>query len=325
MLKNIKYGFVGVGYLGNYHIQQIQKINHVKIVGCYDLNNAHGRSVAENYNIPAFNDVLDLLELCDAVSVATPASHHFNVTKKALESNCHVFIEKPIAHDINQARELLLLSEKHDKLIQVGHIERFNPVFQYFKKTLPSPKFIEAHRLAPFSVRGIDVNVVLDLMIHDIDLVLNLMGKRKIKNIDANGVNILSDSTDLANARIEFDNNLIVNLTASRISSNKMRKMRIFESQKYSSLNFDAFTVDIYASKNHKDIVNEKILFEFENKTVSLESIQLEANNALYEELDAFINSIVYSTKVVVGASEAILALEVALQIEKQINATKQR
>jgi len=324
MAKNIKYGFIGVGHLGNYHIQQIQKIKHVEIVGCYDSNGNHCQSVADNYKIIPFNDVQELLELCDAVSVATPASHHFNVTKNALESNCHVFIEKPIAHDIKQAEQLHLLSKKYDKLIQVGHIERFNPVYKYFKKTFPSPKFIEAHRLAPFNVRGTDVNVILDLMIHDIDLVLSLLKKTKIKNIDANGVNILSDSTDLANARIEFENNLIVNLTASRISSKKMRKMRIFESDKYSSLNFDAFTVDTYSFKKHKDLINEKILFEFENKAVSLESAQLEANNALYEELDAFINSIFYSTKVVVGASEAILALEVALQIEKKINASKQ-
>jgi len=318
--NNLKYGIIGVGHLGNYHIQQISKLENVSLVGCFDINPSQARLAKKNYKIKIFQKIEDLFDMADVVSIATPASLHFSVASKALQEGCHVFIEKPIAHNVKEARRLISLANKKNCLIQVGHIERFNPAYRFLCESNPVPQFIETHRLAPFNIRGTDVNVVLDLMIHDIDLILNLVNS-EIKTIVASGVNILSQSTDLANARIEFKNGCVANLTASRVSAKKLRKMRVFEHQRYSSLDFDKFIVDVYsATTDNKTNSSIKTLFELGDRSVVFCSNQLKPINALYEELASFINSILYSTPVAVSAIDAMSALGVALEIEQKIN-----
>lgn len=325
MSKIINYGIVGTGHLGKYHIQQILNIKHVNLIGCYDINVDLSKKISLKYKIKSFNSLNELLKTCDAISIATPASHHYKVAEKALKYNCHLFIEKPITNNIIEAQSLISLSKQKNKIIQVGHIERFSPAYKFLIQSKVKPKFIESHRLSPFNVRGTDVNVILDLMIHDIDLIINLM-KCPIKNIFANGISHLSNSIDLANVRLEFKNGCVANLTASRLSNSSMRKMRVFSQNRYYSLNFNKHTVETYNTtslqssvklKNHNYV---KDIFTSNNKIIQYYLNQLNATNALYEELDAFIKSIVNSSPVMVSAQDATLALKVALEIEKKIS-----
>ena len=324
MLTKLNYGVIGTGHLGSYHIQQALKISHINVIGCYDINQSLSCRIAKEHQIQNYDNLGSLLKECDALSIATPASHHHEVAIKALESGCHVFIEKPITDTLSQAKELIDLSIIKNKVIQVGHIERFNPAYKFLIKTNLTPKFIESHRLSPFNIRGTDVNVILDLMIHDIDLIINLV-QSPIKNIFANGVSHLSNSIDLANVRLEFHNGCVANLTASRLSPTKLRKMRVFSKDAYYSLNFDTFLVETYRTcpnKSNTKLSNHnyiKDLFTSNNKIIQYYSDQLNATNALYAELDSFINSILYGSRVMVTAENATLALETALKIEKYI------
>ena len=325
MSKIINYGVVGTGHLGKYHIQQILNIENINLVGCYDINSDLSKKIGIKFKIKSFNSLNELLKECDAISIATPASHHYKVAVQALKYNCHLFIEKPITNNIKDAESLITLSEQNNKLIQVGHIERFNPAYKFLIQSKIKPKFIESHRLSPFNVRGTDVNVILDLMIHDIDLIINLIGV-PIKNIFANGVSHLSKSIDLANVRLEFKNGCVANLTASRLSNSPMRKMRVFSQNKYYSLDFNKYIVETYNTTSmqpNKKLVNHnyiKDVFTSNNKIIQYYSNQLNATNALYEELDAFIKSIVNNSPVEVSAHDATLALKVALKIEKKIS-----
>ena len=325
MSKIINYGIVGTGHLGNYHVQQILNIKHINLIGCYDINVDLSKKVGLKYKIKSFNSLNELLKACDAISIATPASYHYKVAEKALKYNCHLFIEKPITNNIKDALSLISLAKQQKKLIQVGHIERFSPAYKFLIKSKVKPKFIESHRLSPFNIRGTDVNVILDLMIHDIDLIINLM-EGPIKNVFANGVSHLSSSIDLANVRLEFKNGGVANLTASRLSNSSMRKMRVFSQNRYYSLNFNKHMVETYNTtslqsnvklNNHNYV---KDVFTSNNKIIQYYSNQLNATNALYEELDAFIKSIVNSSPVMVSAQDATLALKVALEIEKKIS-----
>ena len=253
----------------------------------------------------------------DVVSIITPTITHFEMAKLALDAKKHVFIEKPIAITNQESNILIDLASRNGLLGQVGHVERFNPAFEAVRTSIEDPMFIETNRLSEFNQRGTDVSVILDLMIHDIDLVLSLV-RSKVKHIHAKGIKVLSNQTDLASARIEFENGAVANLVASRISEKKLRKMRVFEQNQYTSLDFNSLTLEQYKTTNYNK--NKKFVFYNQSRAIQHHKQAATPNNALYEELVSFINSIQTNTnQVKVSAEEATLALTIALKIEKII------
>jgi len=308
MNKKIKHGVVGAGYLGSYHAEQIQKIEGVSLIGVFDLIKTKAQEVASPYGVKAFDFVEDLIGCCDSISICTPASNHFQIAKLALRGNCHLFIEKPVSNCFQSAKELIKINLSLKKIIQVGHIERYNPAFVEFFKKKPVPLFIESHRLSKYNVRGLDVPVVFDLMIHDLDLILSFV-KSKIKNIDASGASVISNDIDLANARIRFENNVVANLTASRISNKQLRQMRVFEKKLYSVLDFQAQSLGCWSIKKNQPIQETS----YSSKPV----------NALYVELNAFIDCLKNNSQPLVGLREGTRALEVATKIQKIIEKNK--
>ena len=307
MNKQIKYGIVGAGHLGRFHIQQASKIKGVSVVGFYDTDKDVAKHISSSLNIMFYNSLDSLLKICDAVSVVTPTPFHCSVALLAIKHNCHVFIEKPISNTIQDANKILTAANKKNIKVQVGHIERFNPAYQAFYKNSPKPLFIESHRLAPFNKRGSDVPVVLDLMIHDIDLVLNIVDKNIVK-IHASGSSIISNFIDLANARIEFEGGVIANITASRVSTKQMRQMRVFEKNFYSALDLQQHTLKTITLKNKKIIPKD---------------VRVPEKNALLEELTSFTRSIRENTKTAVSGEDGLRALEVAVEIQKIIEKQK--
>lgn len=316
--KKIFYGVVGVGHLGNFHTQQALHNPSLDVIGVYDIDNNRGNEIAAIYNIDYYSDLELLLKKCDAVSVVTPAIYHFDVAIKALKNDCHVFIEKPFASNVQEAEKIIHIAKQKNKLIQVGHIEQFNPVFKKFMGFSPSPLYIESERLTPYNKRGTDVDVVLDLMIHDIDLSLFLF-KSPLKTVSANGIKILSQSYDLVNARLEFVSGGTANLTASRLSVDPMRKLRVFEKEIYSSLDLQNLSIARYLVKR-KANSKKNILFQFENNSITKEEVKVDPVNALYKELEAFSNSILTKQPISVDGERGLRALEVALLIQEKIN-----
>jgi len=304
MSNIINYGILGAGHLGNYHAQQIQNISGVNLLGVFDVVPKNALQLSKNYNIKMFSSAKELVAACDAVSITTPASNHCSSASLALKNNCNLFIEKPFTKNIKEAKKIIALKNTQNLKIQVGHIERFNSAFLAFLNTGPSPMFIECHRLCSFNERGLDVDVILDLMIHDIDLCLLLI-RSKIKRISAYGAAIVTSSIDMANARIEFEKGQTVNLTASRISLKHMRQMRIFQKKSYSVIDFQSPSLNTWLS-NKKGLLNGK-------------STNLIKTNALFEELNSFIMSIRNDLPIKVGTEEALRALKVASKIQKKI------
>ena len=308
MKKPIKFGVIGVGYLGNFHAQQLRLNKNVHLVGVFDLNSSLCLKVSKKYKVLAFKSIKGVLKSCDAVCVVTPTPSHFQIAKTALENSRHVFIEKPITYKIKEAEKLIFLAKKNKVKLQVGHIERFNPTYRTFCKSLKKPLFIESHRLSPFNIRGSDVAVVLDLMIHDIDLILNLVDDKVVK-IDASGASVVSSFIDLANARLTFKNGVVANLTASRVSDKQMRQMRVFEKNCYSALDL------------HNSVI--KCLKVSNNKKIQNQSIKVKKDNALFLELQSFVNSIIKNTKTLVSGNDGLNALKIAIKIQKIIEKQK--
>ena len=255
--KSIRIGIIGVGHLGNFHLKQLTTIQTASIVGIFDIDFERSEEISRKYNVPIFPNIESLLNEIDAVSIVTPTRHHYEIADKALNNDCHVFIEKPITDNLSHADKLLKKAKEKDKIIQVGHIERFNPAFMALDICQMKPRFIEAHRLAPFNIRGNDVPVVLDLMIHDLDIILSLI-KSEIKDIRANGVKVVSPTVDMANSRIEFENGCVANLTASRISQKNMRKMRLFQEQNYITIDFQKGIIEEYRT-HEKDTGSSEV------------------------------------------------------------------
>ncbi len=317
----IKVGVIGVGHLGKFHVQQYHNINNVICMGVFDTNSKEAHKVSKDYNIKAYNVLEDLVSDCEAISICTPTSTHHAVAKHALLSGCHVLIEKPITHDIIEAQDLIKMANEYNKIIQVGHIERFNPALSALNLDNINPTFIESHRLSPFNIRGTDVDVVLDLMIHDIDILLNLV-KSDINNIVASGVSVLSNKIDMANTRIEFTNGCVANLTASRISEKKLRKFRIFENNKYTNIDFLHPSQETYILAKNKPKKQSPYVIVNENKEkyILYSKSKIKSYNALTLELDNFINSILNQKKPLVSAYDGLAAIEVAFKILQQIN-----
>ena len=302
--RKIKFGVVGVGYLGKFHVKHLSGIDCIDLIGVYDTDLKQASEVANQYSIKKFENIEKLFKSIDAVCVVTPTKYHYSVAKMALQYNVHIFIEKPITDSINEANQLLKQSIAKERVIHVGHIERFNPAFKAYIQQPYSPLFIECHRLTKINKRSMDISVVLDLMIHDIDLMLLLINSN-IKNIIADGISVLSNNIDLANVKLIFENGAVTNLTASRISNKEMRKLRIFEKRKYT-------TVDLLAKE-----VKEYEAIPKDNKELVFQNISLNVKNydALREELLHFHDSIVTKNLELNNAKNAIKALEVAKQI----------
>lgn len=324
----LKIGVVGAGHLGKIHLKLIHQISDYELVGFYDIDASIRATVANEYNCTAYDSVQDLIRAVDVVDIVTPTLSHFEIAELALKNFKHVFIEKPVANTVEEAKRLLNLSEEAQVLIQVGHIERFNPAFQAVEHSIDSPMFIEVHRLSQFNPRGTDVSVVLDLMIHDIDIVLSQVAAN-IKKIHASGVNVVSDTPDIANVRIEFDNGCVANLTASRVSMKAMRKARFFQRNKYISVDFmnkQSEVVTIESAGEHPDP------FDFiidpgegkEKKKISFEKPEIPELNALLNELQSFAHAIQTNTQPVVSIHDGTKALDVAHQILNRLNLTSE-
>ena len=324
--SSLRIGVIGVGHLGNFHLKQLSNIPNILVSGLYDINNKRATLMSKNHNVHCFSSINNLLNSSDAVSIVTPTCTHYKISKRALNQGCHIFIEKPITDNLADARSLLKKAKQEKKIIQVGHIERFNPGFIALKKINPNPKFIEVHRLAPFNSRGNDVPVILDLMIHDLDIIISLLGN-KVEDIRANGVSVISKSIDIANARLVFNNGCVVNLTASRISQKEMRKMRLFSQNSYITIDFKEKLLEEYKIYNNKYKLkkNDKVLEIGKNnkKHIIYNKPLITKDDALKEELNHFIHSIHNNSNPKTDGESATEALNIALKIQSKIDKQK--
>lgn len=320
----LKIGVLGAGHLGKIHIKCIAGLpEEYELVGFYDANAQTVEQVSKEFGIKGFSSIDDLIAAVDVVDIVTPTLNHYDCASQALKSCKHVFIEKPITETPDQAKQLIKLTEEAGVKAQVGHVERFNPAFISARDYIQNPMFIETHRLAEFNPRGTDVPVVLDLMIHDIDIVLSIV-KSNIKKISASGVAVLSDTPDIANARIEFDNNCVANLTASRISLKNMRKTRIFQRDAYVTVDFLEKTSEVIRMK---DVENSEDPFAMimdlgngKQKQIYFEQPNSLSTNAIQEELRSFAIAINKTQDVSVSLEDGYRALDVAHQILEKID-----
>ncbi|SHJ52987.1 Predicted dehydrogenase [Arenibacter nanhaiticus] len=314
----LKVGVLGAGHLGKIHLRLLNQSTKYTLVGFYDPDAINGKKVAAEFGYEYFDNINTLLDAVDVIDIVTPTLSHFDCAKKAIKKGKHVFIEKPITNTLEEAEELLALELEYGIKGQVGHVERFNPAFMAVKDNIDSPMFIETHRLAEFNPRGTDVPVVLDLMIHDIDAILSVVNS-EVKQINASGVSVISNSPDIANARIEFENGCVANLTASRISLKNMRKSRFFQRDAYISVDFLEKKVEVVKMKEAPEVAGDfdMILQNAEGvkKQIYFENPEIPGNNAILDELETFADAINNDTTPVVTLTQGTQALRVALQI----------
>lgn len=316
----LKIAVFGAGHLGKFHLNNWKEIGGVELVGFYDPDDKNANEVSEKYSLKRYTDVDSLLRICDAVDIIAPTIHHFELCESALRMGKHVFVEKPLANTMDEARNLVKLAKESNVKFQVGHVERFNPAFLALKNTSLQPVFIEVHRLAQFNPRGTDVSVILDLMIHDIDIVLHLV-KSNVNYISANGVAVMSDTPDIANVRIEFDNGCVANLTSSRISMKKMRKMRLFQKDAYIGIDFLNKKTEVIKLKDDQD--KNAFTFDIETatgkKTIAVANPIVPEVNAILKELEEFKEAIENNTQTIVSEIDGLKAMDVAHQILAKI------
>ncbi|MFM7672130.1 MAG: Gfo/Idh/MocA family protein [Bacteroidota bacterium] len=312
----LKIGVLGVGHLGKFHLNNWREIEGVELVGFYDPNDEQAQAVGAAYGLKRFTESESLIQASDAIDIVAPTDHHFRLCELAIRAGKHVFVEKPITETPEQARTLVKLAQESGIKFQVGHVERFNPAFTAVKDLGLQPLFIEVHRLAQFNPRGTEVSVILDLMIHDIDIILSLVNS-DVRTISASGVAVLTDTPDIANARIEFHNGCVANLTSSRISMKKMRKMRLFQKDAYIGIDF----LDKKAEVIQMDQGEDPNAFIFDiatasgNKTIAIRNPNVIDHNAILQELIAFKYCIDHNTRPVVNETDGLLALDVAHRI----------
>ena len=314
----VKIGVLGAGHLGKIHIEQLLNISTAQVIGFFDPNNENANLAIEKFGIIRFENEDELIDACDAIDIVTPTIFHFELAIKAIKKGKHVFIEKPIAQTSIEAEQISKMVQEANIKCQVGHVERFNPAFIATKDMIVNPMFIETHRLAEFNPRGTDVPVVLDLMIHDIDAILSVVPS-KVKLINASGVSVISDTPDIANARIEFENGCVANLTSSRISLKNMRKSRFFQKDAYISIDFLEKKCEVVKMKDAPEVPGDfdMILQNAEGvkKQIYFENPEVEQNNAILDELDSFADAINNNTTPVVTLEQGTNALQVAYQI----------
>ena len=319
----LKVGVFGVGHLGKFHLNNWKEIEGVKLVGFFDPHTETAKQVAEEYGIKRFTDADKLIDACDIVDVVTPTDQHYEVCMNAIRKGKHVFVEKPLAATVKEGRDIVNIVKEAGVKLQVGHIERFNPAYLAIKKLPLNPMFIEVHRLAQFNPRGTEVSVIMDLMIHDIDIILSLV-KSDVKNISASGVAVITDTPDIANVRIEFNNGCVANLTSSRISMKKMRKMRLFQKDAYIGVDFLEKKTEIIKLKQPDDqhVFSFDIETQQGKKTIAIATPSIEATNAMKTELEAFVHAINHQQPTIVSEIDGFLAMEVGHRILEKINNT---
>lgn len=314
----LKIGVLGAGHLGKIHLRLLQESDKFELVGFYDENQENGERVAKEFGYKQFRTIASLLTAVDVIDIVTPTLSHYKCAKVAIKSGKHIFIEKPISNSVEEAEEIIALAREHNVKGQVGHVERFNPAFIAIKATIDNPMFIESHRLAEFNPRGTDVPVVLDLMIHDIDVILSVVNS-KVKEIHASGIAVISETPDIANARIEFENGCVANLTASRISLKNMRKSRFFQKDAYISVDFLEKKCEVVKMKEAPEVPGDfdMILQNAEGvkKQIYFANPDVEQNNAIFAELESFANAINTDSQPVVTLDQGTEALRVAYQI----------
>jgi predicted dehydrogenase len=320
----LKVGVFGTGHLGKFHLNNWKEIEGVKLVGFYDPSEQTAKEIIATYGLKRYTDIDKFIDACDALDVVAPTNHHFYLCEKVIRKGKHVFVEKPLANTIDEGRLLVNMAKEANIKMQVGHVERFNPAFLAVKDRQLNPMFIEVHRLAQFNPRGTEVSVILDLMIHDIDIILNVV-KAGVKNIFASGVAVMTDTPDIANVRMEFDNGCVANLTSSRISMKKMRKMRMFQKDSYVAVDFLEKKAEVIMLKQDND---EKVFaFDIETpngkRTIAVANPVVKDVNAIKLELEAFVDSIVNDKPTVVSEIDGFLAMEVAHQILEKISHNK--
>ncbi len=329
-MEKIKIGVIGAGHLGKLHIKMLKAIENCEPIGVYDSNKLQSELASKEFGVKVFEDLNKLLDAVNCISIAATTTAHYELAKQCLNKGVHVFVEKPITATIEQAEEIVKLAGEKKLNLQVGHIERFNPALISLEKYMLDPMFIQTDRLAQFNPRGTDVAVVLDLMIHDIDIILSLV-KSNVKNIEASGVAVVSNSLDIANARIQFENGAVANVTASRISQKKMRKMRIFQRDNYIALDFITGVSEVYrlidaGAKSESSLVSfGEIGVGEKKKQIVYEQPEIKEINALQYELQLFINSVIQKTKPIVTGEDGLRALKVAQIIMQKIEESKVR
>ena len=307
-MSKIRTAVIGVGYLGKFHAQKYAQLESSELVAVCDASLEIAQSIANEHGIPAFTEYEDLIGQVDAVSIVVPTQKHYEVAKVFLENGVHVLLEKPITSTVEQAEELVKIADKKQCVFQIGHLERFNPAVLALEDELEQPLFIESNRIAPFNPRGADVNVVLDLMIHDIDIILDF-ARSPVKHIDANGVAVISKEIDIANARITFENGCVANVTSSRVSMKSERIMRIFQPDAYISIDFQNKKLSMY-NKGEGEMYPG--IADIESNERSFEQ-----GDALYSEIEAFLNSINTGSAPIVSGKAGLLALQTAIKINK--------
>jgi len=316
----LKIGVFGTGHLGKFHLNNWKEIPNVELVGFYDPNDTIAQEVSDKYQLARFLDADRLIDACDAVDIVAPTNYHFELCAKAVRKGKHVFVEKPLANTMEEARQLVKLVKESNIKFQVGHVERFNPAFMALQEVDLRPMFIEVHRLAQFNPRGTEVSVILDLMIHDIDIILSIV-KSEVRSISASGVAVMTDTPDIANVRIEFDNGCVANLTSSRISMKKMRKMRIFQKDAYIGVDFFEKKTEIIRLRTAKDL--DAFTFDIETpkgkKTIAIANPAITEANAIKMELEKFRDAILDNTPTIVSEVDGFRAMDVAHQILEKI------
>ncbi|VAX06563.1 Oxidoreductase, Gfo/Idh/MocA family [hydrothermal vent metagenome] len=311
-MTKLKTAVIGVGYLGKFHAQKYASLEDSQLVAVCDTSQDVARSIAEEHGIEVFHDYQLLLGKVDAVSIVVPTQKHFEVASFFLQNNIHVLLEKPITSTVDEAAKLVELAEANNLIFQIGHLERFNPAIMALEDILKQPLFIESNRIAPFNPRGADVNVVLDLMIHDIDIILDFVAS-PVKHISANGVKVLSQDVDIANARIEFESGCVANVTSSRVSTKSERKMRLFQQDAYISIDFQDKKLAIHRKGSGEMFPGIS--------DVNSEECTFEQGDALLSEISSFLDCIKNNKEPVVSGKAGMRALDTAIEITRLLNA----
>ena len=314
----LKVGVLGAGHLGKIHLRLLNQSSKYELVGFYDPFEENAKKIASELGYKKFDSISALINAVDVIDIVTPTLSHFDCAVEAIQAGKHVFLEKPISNTVAEAEQIIALAKKHKVQGQVGHVERFNPAFKAVKDKIENPMFIETHRLAEFNPRGTDVPVVLDLMIHDIDAILSVV-KSKVKSVNASGVAVISDSPDIANARIEFENGCVANVTSSRISMKNMRKSRFFQKDAYISVDYLEKICEVVKMKDVPEVPGDfdMILQNAEGikKQIYFDNPQVGTNNAILEELETFADAINNNTTPIVTLEDGTEALRVAYMI----------
>ena len=323
MKQQLKVAVIGVGHLGKHHVDHFYSLKNIVLAGVYDIDKARAEKISDKYDITCFSTIDELLKNVDAVSIVTPTEEHKNVAIRCIKNKKHVFIEKPITTTVADADELINLAEKNKTIVQIGHIERLNPAILPLKEYSINPRLIEVQRLAPYMERGSDVPVVLDLMIHDIDLILTFISS-PIKDIQATGISIMTKSIDIANARITFKNGAVANLTSSRVAKDRVRKMKIFQQDLYITVDLLMSLTEIYRAvdnnkNNSKTIMSAPLESNGRNRQILYEKPPIIKQDALKMELTNFVNSIKGVEKPIVDGRAGRNALELAIKIQDKI------